>query len=211
VTDTPVTSSAAVESPRALNVPNALTVLRLVLVPVFAYLLVHSANEASGGAAWRYAAAAVFAFASFTDFVDGDYARRRGQVTPFGQVADPIADKALIGTALIGLSWLGELPWWVTTVVLVREIGVTALRFWVIRFGIIPASRGGKAKTVLQLLAVLLYLLPLSGDLIGTLRVATISAAVVVTIVTGLDYVVRAVRLRRGALAPKASESGGAS
>jgi CDP-diacylglycerol--glycerol-3-phosphate 3-phosphatidyltransferase len=181
----------------SVNVPNALTMLRIVLVPVFAVCLILSAHGDDHPTAWRYAAAAVFAVASITDFIDGDYARRRGQVTRFGQVADPIADKALIGTALVGLSWLGELPWWVTVVVLVREIGVTVLRFWVIRIGVIPASRGGKVKTALQLLAVLLYLLPLSFTGAQGLREVVMGAAVVVTVVTGLDYVARVVRLRR--------------
>lgn len=210
MTEASARSEATSTSTRSINVPNALTVLRLILVPVFAYLLVLS-DEASGdeSSTLRYAAAAVFAFASLTDFIDGDYARRRGQITRFGQVADPIADKALIGAALIGLSWLGELPWWVTVVVLVREIGVTLLRFWVIRFGIIPASRGGKAKTVLQLAAVLLYLVPLTGDAIDLLRVALMAAAVVVTIVTGVDYVVRALRLRREALTGIRRTNGG--
>jgi len=213
VTEASPRSEATSTSPRAINVPNALTMLRLGLVPVFVYLLVlsDSANEddGSGSTQLRYAAAAVFAFASLTDFIDGDYARRRGQITPFGQVADPIADKALIGAALIGLSWLGELPWWVTVVVLVREIGVTLLRFWVIRFGIIPASRGGKAKTALQLTAVLFYLLPLTGDAIDLFRVVLMAAAVIVTIVTGIDYVVRALRLRRDALGGINSGKGG--
>jgi CDP-diacylglycerol--glycerol-3-phosphate 3-phosphatidyltransferase len=211
VTEAPARREVADTSPRSLNVPNALTVLRLVLVPVFAYLLVLSDDPGADNATQlRYAAAAVFLIASITDFIDGDYARRRGQITRFGQVADPIADKALIGAALIGLSWLGELPWWVTVVVLVREVGVTLLRFWVIRYGIIPASRGGKAKTVLQLIAVLLYLVPVTGEAIDVLRVSVMAAAVVVTLVTGIDYVVRALRLRRDALAGGRSAKGGA-
>ena len=106
-----------------------------------------------------------FAVASVTDRVDGELARKRGLVTDFGKIADPIADKALIGAALIGLSLLGELPWWVTVVVLVREIGVTLLRFFVIRHGVMPASRGGKVKTLLQAVAIGLLILPLGGVL----------------------------------------------
>ena len=103
----------------------------------------------------------VFAVASVTDRLDGDLARRRSLVTDFGKIADPIADKALTGAALIGLSALDELPWWVTVVILVRELGITLLRFWVIRHGVIPASRGGKLKTLLQTVAIGLYVLPL--------------------------------------------------
>ena len=176
-----------------LNIANLLTLLRLVLVPVFAVFLLIDNGDSDP---WRVAAWAVFAVASITDRIDGDIARRRGLVTEVGKVADPIADKALMGTALVGLSVLGELPWWVTVVVLVREVGVTLLRFWVIRHGVIPASRGGKAKTFLQTFAIGLYVLPLSGWL-GTARAVLMAAAVIVTVVTGIDYVARAVTLRR--------------
>ncbi|HWH29455.1 MAG TPA: CDP-diacylglycerol--glycerol-3-phosphate 3-phosphatidyltransferase [Mycobacteriales bacterium] len=174
------------------NVANQLTVLRLLLVPVFGWaLLVDDGSSTT----WRLVAAAVFAFAAWTDRVDGRLARSRGLVTPFGKLADPIADKALTGTAFVGLSVLGELAWAVTVVVLVREIGVTLLRFWVIRHGVIPASRGGKLKTLLQGLAIGLYVLPLSGAL-ATGRTAVMAVAVAVTVVTGVDYVVRAITLR---------------
>lgn len=166
--------------------------LRLLLVPVFGALLLAGDGDRS---VWRTFAAVTFAFASFTDHVDGQVARRRNLVTAFGTVADPIADKALIGTALIALSILGELPWWVTGAVLAREIGVTALRFWVIRHGVIPASRGGKVKTVLQVLAIGLYVLPLTGWAASG-RGCVMAAAVAITLVTGVDYVVRALRLR---------------
>ena len=168
--------------------PNMLTVLRLLLVPVFAVLLL-----ADGGVSTRLWAAIVFVVAAATDVVDGAWARRSGRVTTFGKVADPIADKALTGVALVLLSSLGELPWWVTLVILVREFGVTMLRFWVIRHGVIPASRGGKAKTLAQNFAILLFVLPID---IAWLRIAAMSVAVVLTVVTGLDYVVRALRLR---------------
>jgi CDP-diacylglycerol--glycerol-3-phosphate 3-phosphatidyltransferase len=116
-------------------------------------------------------------------------------VTDFGKIADPIADKALTGSALIGLSVLGELPWWITVVIAVREIGVTLLRFWVIRHGVIPASRGGKAKTLVQIFGIGFYLLPLP-DWFDVVRWIVIGAAVVLTVVTGVDYVIRAIRLR---------------
>ena len=131
-----------------------------------------------------------------TDRVDGELARRRGLVTDVGKIADPIADKALMGTALVGLSLLGELPWWVTVVVLVREIGITLLRFVVIRHGVMPAGRGGKAKTALQAVAIMLYVLPLP-DALHVVAELAMAVAVVLTVVTGVDYVVKAWRLTR--------------
>jgi CDP-diacylglycerol--glycerol-3-phosphate 3-phosphatidyltransferase len=175
-----------------VNVANLLTVSRLVLVPVFLVTLFSGDGHQVG---WRLVATAVFAVASITDHFDGNLARSRGLVTDFGKIADPIADKALIGAALIGLSVLGELPWWVTVVIAVREVGVTLLRFWVIRYGVIPASRGGKAKTLLQIVAIGLYLLPLP-DWFGVVRWVFLGAAVALTVVTGVDYVIRAIRLR---------------
>lgn len=176
-----------------VNIANGLTVLRLVLVPVFWSALFVGGGHSAG---WRVAAFGIFAVAAFTDRVDGEIARRRGLVTDFGTIADPIADKALMGAALVGLSILGELPWWVTLVIVGREVGVTLLRFWVIRHGVIPASRGGKAKTLAQSLAIGLYVLPLSGVLHGV-AVVFLVVALVLTVVTGVDYVVRSVRLRR--------------
>ncbi|SDF64904.1 CDP-diacylglycerol--glycerol-3-phosphate 3-phosphatidyltransferase [Blastococcus fimeti] len=181
------------QTARLVNLPNALTVLRLAVVPVFAVLLLQDEGLDDAG---RYWATLVFALAIITDRYDGMIARRTGQVTEFGKLADPIADKALTGTALIALSALGLLPWWVTWVILVREVGVTVLRFWVIRHGVIAASRGGKLKTVAQALAIGLYILPLTG-LLATARWWVMAIAVVLTLVTGLDYVVRALRLRR--------------
>jgi CDP-diacylglycerol--glycerol-3-phosphate 3-phosphatidyltransferase len=178
---------------RLLNIANVLTIARLLLVPVFVATLFVEDGHDSG---WRVVAWTVFAIASFTDRIDGNLARSRNLVTEFGKVADPIADKALTGAALVGLSLLGDLPWWVTLVVLVREVGVTLLRFWVIRHGVIPASRGGKVKTLLQGVAIGLYVLPLTG-LAASLRAWFMAAAVIVTVVTGVDYVARALRLRR--------------
>jgi CDP-diacylglycerol--glycerol-3-phosphate 3-phosphatidyltransferase len=177
----------------AWNIANALTMLRLALVPFFAIALFSGGGHSRG---WRIVACVIFVIASLTDFVDGDIARKRGLVTEFGKLADPIADKALIGTALVGLSILRDLAWWVTVVVLAREVGVTLLRFWVIRHGVMAASRGGKVKTMLQALAIGLLVLPLSGGW----RIAALvvmAAAVILAVATGLDYVARAVRLRR--------------
>ena len=178
-----------------VNIANALTVVRLVLVPVF---LVALFTDGGHIASWRWIAFGVFAVASLTDSFDGEFARRWGLVTDFGKIADPIADKALVGAALVGLSILGEVAWWVTIVIAVRELGITARRFWVLRHGVIPASRGGKLKTVLQTLALGLAIMPLPA--VAEPVVATLFLlAVVVTVVTGLDYVAQAVRLRRAA------------
>src|SRR6516164_11568437 len=184
----PGVARPALAPPGVVNAANALTVLRLVLVPVFVACLL------AGGDGWRVVAFAVFAAASVTDLLDGRIARRRGLITDFGKIADPVADKALTGAALVTLSYLGWLAWWVTAVILAREVAVTELRFWVIRRGVIAASRGGKLKTLLQVLAISLYMLPGVPE---WLREVVMAAAVVVTLATGGDYVVRAIRLRR--------------
>ncbi len=175
---------------RIANLANTLTLLRLVLVPIF--LLALFAGDGHR-IAFRVAAFAIFAAACITDRLDGLLARNYGMATEFGAFVDPIADKTLVGSALIGLSMLGNLPWWVTVVILTREIGVTLLRLAVIRRGVIPASWGGKLKTVVQVLAIGLFILPLSGPF----RVAAavvMAVAIVLTIVTGIDYVVSAIK-----------------
>ncbi|PWI08493.1 CDP-diacylglycerol--glycerol-3-phosphate 3-phosphatidyltransferase [Streptomyces sp. NWU339] len=186
-------TAAAVNQASVWNVANLLTMLRLVLVPAFVALML-----ADGGydPAWRAFAWAAFAVAMITDLFDGHLARTYDLVTDFGKIADPIADKAIMGAALICLSALGDLPWWVTGVILGRELGVTLLRFLVIRHGVIPASRGGKLKTLTQGVAVGMYVLALTGWL-ATLRFWVMAAAVVLTVVTGLDYVRQAMVLRR--------------
>ncbi len=189
--------------PSNWNIANGLTVLRLVLVPVFGWLLL-SDDGADGPRRW--AALGVFVLAALTDQWDGHLARNRGLETAVGAVADPIADKALTGFALVGLSILGELPWWITIVILVREWGITALRFWVIRHGIIPASPGGKLKTVIQMVALIAYLVP-TPDALDPVLLALMGAAVVVTVVTGVDYVFRALALRREGLSRARSDS----
>jgi CDP-diacylglycerol--glycerol-3-phosphate 3-phosphatidyltransferase len=185
--------AAPLSAASAWNIANALTVFRLVLVPVFVVALFTDGGHEHS---WRYVAFAIFALASYTDRVDGQLARSRNLVTAFGKLADPIADKALIGAALIGLSLLDDLPWYVTVLVLVREVGVTGLRFWVIRHGVIPASRGGKLKTLLQGLAIGFYVLPLAGWAASG-RAVVMVLAVAVTVVTGIDYVARALTLRQ--------------
>ena len=196
-----MTSASGGSPPPVLNIANVLTVIRLLLVPVFVWALVARNGQ---DVDWRLGAVAVFALAAITDRFDGELARRWGLVTAFGTIADPIADKALIGSALIGLSGLGLLPWWVTVVILGREIGITLLRFAVLRHGIIPASRGGKAKTLVQTIAIGLYVLPLpellgGSDLLDGVRWAVMLVAVLLTVVTGVDYVLRAIRLRSAA------------
>lgn len=180
------------QSVSAWNLPNALTLVRVVLVPLFAWLLLTESGESTTLRLW---AAVVFVVATATDWLDGDLARRRDMVTDFGKIADPIADKALMGAALVGLSLLGELPWWITVVILVRELGITALRFVVIRHGVIPASRGGKIKTTLQAVALVLLILPITA--LHPTGMVVMYAAVAVTVVTGLDYLLQAARLRR--------------
>lgn len=170
-----------------LNIPNLLTVARLLMVPVFGYLVlgVEQTNTT------RWASAAVFLVAALTDLVDGLWARRYGLVTNFGKIADPIADKALIGTALIALSIQGEIAWWVTSVIIFREVAVTLLRFWVIKQGVIPASRGGKVKTVSQIVAIVAFLIPVNGW-VDAIAQMSLGVALALTITTGIDYVLKA-------------------
>jgi CDP-diacylglycerol---glycerol-3-phosphate 3-phosphatidyltransferase len=193
---------APASPPPLLNIANILTGVRLLLVPVFLVVLFVEDGTDTG---WRLAATGVFALAAITDRFDGELARSRGLVTAFGTIADPIADKALTGAAFVGLSVLGQVPWWVTIVIMGRELGITVLRFWVLRHGIIPASRGGKAKTLCQAIAIGLFLLPL--ELIGAagavwaVRWAVLGLAIALTVGTGVDYVLRALRLRAAATA----------
>ncbi|MFE2413309.1 CDP-diacylglycerol--glycerol-3-phosphate 3-phosphatidyltransferase [Kitasatospora sp. NPDC059408] len=188
--------------PAVWNIANMLTMLRLLLVPVFVALLF-----ADGGhdPKWRSVAWASFAIAMITDLFDGEIARRKGLVTDFGKIADPIADKAIMGSALIGLSVLGDLPWWVTAVILARELGITLMRFWVIRYGVIPASRGGKLKTLTQGIAVGMYVLELTGWL-ATARAVLMGLAVLLTVGTALDYIGQALRLRREGMAAERAD-----
>jgi CDP-diacylglycerol--glycerol-3-phosphate 3-phosphatidyltransferase len=173
-----------------VNVANLLTGLRIVLVPVFLMALFADDGHQTFS---RIVAFAIFALAVITDRIDGQLARAYGMVTEFGKLADPIADKLLIGAALIGLSRLGDLPWWVTVLILVRELGITVLRFAVLRRGVIPASRGGKLKTLLQAVAIGLFVLPLAGGWHIAAWVV-MWAAIVLTVATGADYLFSAIR-----------------
>lgn len=183
------------------NIANIVTVIRILLVPIFIWLLF--LDDGTNGV-WRYLAAALFILAIATDGVDGKLARGRNLVTNVGIILDPIADKLLIGGALVSLSILGDLWWWVTIVILVRELGITAFRFAVLRKRVIPASRGGKLKTVFQSIAISLFLVPFhalppAGAWSWVLWVNWVAMAIalVLTVVTGVEYLVQAWRLDR--------------
>ncbi len=186
------------------NIANILTMVRLLLVPGFVLLMLHNGGS---DPAWRSFAWAAFAVAMITDLFDGHLARMYNLVTDFGKIADPIADKAIMGAALICLSSLHLLPWWVTGVILFREVGITLMRFWVIKHGVIPASRGGKLKTLAQGVAVGMYILALTGPL-ATARFWVMAVAVALTVYTGLDYVRQALVLRRAGLAAQRERAG---
>lgn len=188
----------------AWNLPNILTSVRILMVPFFAWALWVGGPWGGDSLVARWLALALFAAAMYTDKLDGDIARARGLITDFGKIADPIADKLLTGTALVLFSLLGELWWWVTIVILVREWGITLMRFVVIRYGVMPAGRGGKLKTVLQTVGIgllLLPLVPLVGGWWPWAGWVVIGAATVLTVLTGLEYVKDAWILRRDALA----------
>lgn len=186
-------------TPSPWNIANVVTMVRIALVPVFAVVLLVDDGESM---AWRLAATAIFLLAALSDKVDGHLARSRGLVTDLGKLLDPIADKALTGTALVLLWWpLGELPWWVPTIILARELGITLMRMIMLRYAVMPASRGGKIKTVMQVVAISLFLLPLAHLPAEVRDVAWVVmwAAIGVTVVTGVDYLVQGWRLRRDA------------
>ena len=191
------TPHESVTRPSNWNVPNLITVVRILLAPVFIWMLL-----ADNGAhdALRWAAAVLFIIAIATDGIDGMIARRHNLVTDLGKILDPIADKILTGGALVCLSILDELPWWVTIVILLREIGITVFRFVMLRDRVIPASRGGKLKTIAQSVAISLALLPFQlvfGEWVHWLNTATMTIALVLTVASGLDYLVSAWRLRK--------------
>ncbi|TNC30436.1 CDP-diacylglycerol--glycerol-3-phosphate 3-phosphatidyltransferase [Mumia zhuanghuii] len=197
---------AATQAPSNYNIANALTVLRIAFVPLFGWLLLIDGGDDTG---LRLAAWAVFVVAMATDRIDGNLARSRGLITDFGKIADPIADKALTGMAFVGLSIIGDLPWWITILVLVREWGITVMRLGVLRYGVMPASRGGKLKTVLQAVALGAYLFPIEAllpDWMMWFAYLTMAAAVAVTVVTGFDYVAQAVHMVRESKANDSSQ-----
>ncbi|HCM80675.1 MAG TPA: CDP-diacylglycerol--glycerol-3-phosphate 3-phosphatidyltransferase [Corynebacterium stationis] len=178
-----VNSSSGAAKPSNWNLPNVLTSLRILFIPVFVWLVL---------AEHQWWAFGLFAVLMATDKLDGDIARARGLITDFGKIADPIADKALMTAALVSLNIIGALPIWITVVILVREFGITLWRMWMLRNGkVVPASKGGKLKTVLQSLAVALYLCPLPGWMDIPSYVIML-VAVAVTVVTGVLYLLDA-------------------
>jgi CDP-diacylglycerol---glycerol-3-phosphate 3-phosphatidyltransferase len=181
--------------PHWINVPNLLTFLRALLVPVILWLLVIDGNGTDGDAA-RWWAFGIFVFAALTDSVDGWVARRWHCVTRWGQLADPIADKLLIIGSLASLAVVGKLPWWAVNVIVIREVAVTLLRIRLVsRLDLVMAASGwGKAKTVSQVVAVAAYLLPGVG---ATLRLVLLNIAVLLTVWSGIEYAFRAGRLAR--------------
>lgn len=184
--------------PSNINVPNALTVLRIVLVPVFGWMLLAHAHEGN----WRSASTIVFIVAILTDFVDGRVARKYDLVTNFGKIWDSVADKALTGMAFIGLSILGELPWWMTILILLREWGITIMRVFMLKYQVMAANRGGKLKTATQALAIILFCLGLWRVPTGVVVIAwsVMIVAFALTILTGLFYLRDAWRIRRDAV-----------
>lgn len=192
--------------PHWLNVPNALTFLRAFLVPVILWLLVQDGDGSGTTRAWAFG---IFLFAAATDSVDGWVARRWHGVTRWGQLADPIADKLLIIGSVASLAYVGDLPWWAVTVIVTREVAVTALRVRLVRRLdlVMPASAWGKAKTVTQVVAVAAFLLPGSPT---ALREALLYLAVAMTVWSGTEYAFRAGRLARGSRTPGDATTGGA-
>lgn len=185
--------------PSNLNLPNAITVARIILAPIFVWLLLADNGE---NGTLRWVAGVLFILAIATDGIDGAIARRRNLVTDLGKLLDPIADKVLTGAALVALSSLGELPWWITAVVLAREVGITVHRMILASDHVVAAAWMGKLKTVMQAVAISLALLPLAGlvgDWVIVLNVVTMTAAVLLTIASGIDYVITEVRGRRAA------------
>ncbi len=191
--------------PSNWNLPNLLTGLRMVLVPVFAWvLLVYPQDEVM-----RWVATAIFLVAIATDAIDGKIARKYNLVTTFGKLWDPIADKALTGMAFVGLSILAELPWWITIVILVREWGITVLRWGILKYGVMAANSGGKLKTLTQSVALTMFLpglqfMPVWWDWIAW---AFMIAGLALTVWTGVIYLIEAQKLRTRWLADQAGGS----
>jgi len=187
------------DQPSRLNPANGLTLLRLVLVPVFAWILLSHPHDLW----WRLGSTALFGLAIATDALDGRIARKYNLITDFGKLWDSIADKALTGMAFIGLSILGELPWWITVLVLAREWGITWMRVAMLKYGVMAANAGGKLKTVLQSIALLLFLpgLPLMPLWLQWIAWLAMAAAVLLTVVTAVPYIREAIELRRKGVA----------
>ncbi len=184
------------------NIANVLTVLRIAMVPLFGWALLY---DDGNDPTWRWIAFGLFAVAMITDKIDGDLARKHDLITDFGKIADPIADKAITGMAFIGLSIVGDIWWWVTIVVLLREWGVTLLRLSVLKQVVIPAAQSGKVKTVLQAFALAGLIWPLPhgdahggafdfwpgalGEVLFYVSQVALAGAVVMTLWSGWEFV----------------------
>lgn len=168
-----------------MNLPNALTIARVLALPFCAWALFKNGGNDPD---WQIIAWCMFFVVGMTDVLDGRIARKRNQISSFGTLLDPIADKAFIATALIGLSLLEKMPWWVTIVILAREIGITILRFAVIKRGIIAASKGGKIKSLLQNFSVGFYILPLP-EFLFIPRDILLGIAIILTMTSGYEYI----------------------
>lgn len=185
------------ERPSNLNAPNLITGARIVATPFFVWMLL--ADEGQMGV-WRWIAASFFVIAIATDAWDGYLARSRGLITDLGKLLDPIADKVLTGSALIALSILQELPWWVTAIVLLREVGITVHRLVVAHNVVVAAAWMGKVKTVAQSVAIAFALFPISnlvGDWFIWVNVVSMTIAVLLTVASGVDYLVNTVKNNR--------------
>ncbi|MDO5535389.1 MAG: CDP-diacylglycerol--glycerol-3-phosphate 3-phosphatidyltransferase [Propionibacteriaceae bacterium] len=187
------------------NVPNVLTAVRMVLVPVFAWVLLAYPQDPT----MRWVATGIFVVAIATDALDGNIARKYNLVTNFGKLWDPIADKALTGMAFVGLSILAELPWWITIIILVREWGITILRWAIMKYGVMAANRGGKLKTVMQSVALIMFLpgLQFMPAAWGWVAWAAMIICFVLTVLTGLDYLREANKMRTAWLAEHPQEA----
>jgi CDP-diacylglycerol--glycerol-3-phosphate 3-phosphatidyltransferase len=175
---------------RDINLPNALTIFRILTLPFCAYALFKNGGDDDS---WRIIAFTLFFIVGLSDILDGRIARSRNQITEFGKLLDPIADKAMLATASIGASILGMLSWWVTAIFLIREVAVTILRFAVIKKGVIPASKGAKVKTFFQSFGVGFYILPLPSYL-NLPRDIFMAVAIYLTISTGVTYFRKALK-----------------
>lgn len=195
VVKTPGTSLIATNVSVMKHVPNTITIVRIFFAPVFIWMLLTAGDDLTSPLRWL--GAGLFVFGMATDGIDGYLARKYNVVSDFGKLLDPIADKVLTGGALITLSILDELPWWVTAVILLREVGITVFRFAVLSDRVIPASRGGKLKTITQFVAITFALLPMQaviGDSANIINIVLMSAATIITVWTGIDYLVDAWR-----------------
>ena len=200
-----MTTGAGAAKPSNWNVPNILTGLRLVMVPLFGWVLLAFPTDP----VMRWLSTAIFVIAIATDAVDGKIARKYNLVTDFGKLWDPIADKALTGMAFLGLSILGELPWWITIIILLREWGITVLRFAILKYGtVMAANKGGKLKTVTQSVALAMFLpgLMFMPAWWGWIAWAVMVVAFVLTVYTGIDYLLAAQKTRAAYLAEHPGE-----